>query len=274
VFATRPIATSRSLPSICRSPFAVRSVTVISSPEHDLDALGGQDIQHLFRHIGILAGHELATRFDDRHATAEAAVGLRHFDPDIASAQHDQVRRQVIEFQCFDVRECAGGFETRNIRDRSVRADIEDHLIAGEQARAAVVQGDLDGLWAGKATAAHDQFGAAALVGTEVECDLAIDHVLLAAAHLAHVDLDTRRQRTELRGVLYQMGDPRAPEFVLGRQAGNGGTRAADPAALHDGNLFAGMAQMPCKLLSALAAAEDYDIEVFGLRHDDTNPSV
>jgi hypothetical protein len=28
------------------------------------------------------------------------------------------------------------------------------------------------------------------------------------------------------------------------------------------------MAQMPCELLSALAAAEDYDIEVFALRHN------
>jgi len=31
---------------------------------------------------------------------------------------------------------------------------------------------------------------------------------------------------------------------------------------------------MPCEQLSALAAAEDDDIEVFGLRHDDTNPTA
>jgi hypothetical protein len=50
-----------------------------------------------------------------------------------------------------------------------------------------------------------------------VEFDLAIDHVLLAAAHLAHVGLNSGRQRAELRGVVDEMGDPRAPEFVLGR---------------------------------------------------------
>jgi hypothetical protein len=65
--------------------------------EQDLDALGGQDTQHLFRDIGILAAHQLPTRFDDRYSAAEAAVGLRHFGPDIASAQHDQVRRQIVE---------------------------------------------------------------------------------------------------------------------------------------------------------------------------------
>ena len=236
--------------------------------EQDFDAFGGQDALHLFGDIGILAAHELPARFDDRHATAEAAIGLRHFDADIAAAQHDQVRRQIVEFQRLDMGQRAGRFEARNIRNGGMRADIDDDLVAGEQAGAAIVQGDLDGLRADEAAAAHDEFGAAALVGAQVEFDLAIDHVLLAAAHLAHVGLDRVRHRAELRGVPDEMGDPRAPEFVLGRQAGDGGARAADPAALDDGNLFAGTAQMPGELLSALAAAEDDDVEVFGLRHD------
>jgi hypothetical protein len=99
----------------------------------------------------------------------------------------------------------------------------------------------------------------------QVEVDLAIDHILLAAAH-PHVDLHSGRQRTELRGVGLD-GRPAHSEFVLGRRAGMG-ARAADPAALHHGNLFAGTAEVPCEVLSALAAAEDDDIEVFGLRHD------
>jgi hypothetical protein len=70
------------------------------------------------------------------------------------------------------------------------------------------------------------------------------------------------------------MGNPRAPEFGLGRQASDGGARAADPAALYDGNFFAGMAEIPCKQLPALSAAKDHDIEVFGLRHNDSCPRM
>ena len=76
-------------------------------------------------------------------------------------------------------------------------------------------------------------------VGAKVKFDLTIDHVLLAAANLPHVGLDRIGQRAELRRVLDQVGDPGAPEFVLGRQTGDGGTGAADPATLHDGDRLA-----------------------------------
>jgi hypothetical protein len=59
--------------------------------------------------------------------------------------------------------------------------------------------------------------------------------------------------------------------LLITSHAGDGGARAADPAALHDGNLLARTAQMPCEQLSALAAAEDYDVNVFGLSHDHSN---
>ena len=148
-----------------------------------------------------------------------------------------------------------------------MRADIDDDLVAGQQTDSAVIQGDLDSLRADEAAAAHDQFGAAFLVSVQVECDLPVDHVLLAAAHLAHVGSDVIGQGAEMRGVAHQMGDPGAPEFVLGRQAGDGGAGTADPATLYHGDFLAGLAEMPREQLSTLAAAQDDDIEVFGLRH-------
>ena len=116
---------------------------------------------------------------------------------------------------------------------------------AGERAGATVVQRDLDGLWADEASAPHDELRAALLVGLEVNRDLALDHVLLAAENLAHVRPDLANQGAEFCGVSDDMGDTRAPQLVLGGHAGDRRTRAADPAALDDGDLLAGPGEVP-----------------------------
>jgi hypothetical protein len=100
-----------------------------------------------------------------------------------------------------------------------------------------------------------------------MEGDLAIDHVLLAAANLAHIGFHGISQCTELRSVPDEVSDPRTPEFILGREAGDCWTGAADPAALDDGDSLTGTAKVPCEQFSALPAAEDNDIEVFSFRH-------
>jgi len=46
---------------------------------------------HFVGDVGILAGHQLRTGLDYRHATAEAAISLGHFETDITTAEHDQM---------------------------------------------------------------------------------------------------------------------------------------------------------------------------------------
>ena len=116
-----------------------------------------------------------------------------------------------------------GGREARDVRNGGVRAQIEDDLGAGERAGATVVQRDLDGLWADEASAPHDELRAALLVGLEVNRDLALDHVLLAAENLAHVRRDLADQGPEFCGVSDNMGDARAPDLVLGGHAATEG---------------------------------------------------
>ena len=103
-------------------------------------------------------------------------------------------------------------------------ADIDDDFVADKKTRAAVIQGDLDRPGSDKSAAAHDQFSAARLIGAQVEFDFIIDHVLLAATYLAHVGSNRPRRSAEVLGIPDEMGEPRAPELVLGRQAGDGGT--------------------------------------------------
>ena len=92
-------------------------------------------LSDLFRHVGVLAPGELRSVLDDGHAAAEAAVGLRQFEADIAAAEHDQMRRQIVEFQRLDIRQRPGGIEAGNVWYRRMGSDIEEHLIAGQHAR-------------------------------------------------------------------------------------------------------------------------------------------
>jgi hypothetical protein len=148
-----------------------------------------------------------------------------------------------------------------------VRADIDHDLVAMKHALAAIKQRNLDRLRANEAAVAHDEFGAGLSVKTKVKVDLEFDHVLLAAPHLRHIDFYAIGDGTERRRVPNEMRHPGAPYLVLGGQACHGGAGATDPLPLHDGNLLAGLPQMPGKPLSALAAAEDDGVESFKLRH-------
>ena len=198
---------------------------------------------------------------------AEAAIGLRHFDAGIAAAKHDQMRRHVVEFERLDMGERVRVRQARNIRHSGMRADVDHDLVAGKHARAAFVQRDIDCLRADETATAHDKFGTCLLVGIQMQLDLAIDHVLLTASHPRHVGPDPIHDRAEAGRIPNEMRHPRAPDFVLGGQTRHGRAGAADPTALHDGNPFAGPPQMPGKVLSALAAPEDDDVENFRLGH-------
>src|SRR5205809_6723964 len=89
---------------------------------------------------------------------AKPAVGLRYFESDIAAAENDEMRRQIVEFEGFDVRQRARGREAGDIRDCGVRPDIEENPIAGQQPRAAVIELHLKRLRRDEAPARHDQF--------------------------------------------------------------------------------------------------------------------
>ena len=119
---------------------------------------------HFIGDVGILAAHQLRSRLDDRHAAPEATISLGQFETDIAGAKHDQMRRQVVELESLDVRERPGGLEAGNARNRRMRADIEEHLVARQHAGPAVIETAPQASSALQMAGPHDQFGAARLV--------------------------------------------------------------------------------------------------------------
>src|SRR5262249_28012281 len=62
----------------------------------------------------ILRAQELRGLLDDGPPPTEPPVCLRQFETDIASPEHDEVRRQVVEIQCLDVRERSGRLKAGN----------------------------------------------------------------------------------------------------------------------------------------------------------------
>jgi hypothetical protein len=93
----------------------------------------GQNALHLGRNVCVFPAHELIARFDDCDAAAETAIGLRHFDTDVTTAEHDKMGRHIIEFQRFYMRECPGCLKSGNVRDRCVRSDIDNSPFACQQ---------------------------------------------------------------------------------------------------------------------------------------------
>jgi hypothetical protein len=175
--------------------------------------------------------------------------------------------RRHVELERADVCQRFCRLETRNIRDRRMRADVDEHLLAREHAFASVVERHLEGLRRNEAARPPDELGAARPVGLEMERRLAFDHVAFAFAHLRHVDRERSRHGAERSRSLGEMRDPRAPDLVLARQACHGRAGAADPLALDDSDAPAFLRQMPGQQLAALAAAKDENVEVFGLGH-------
>ena len=108
--------------------------------QHEPDAFLTQNAVHRLGDVRVLPADDLRRRLDHRHLAAEAAVGLRQFQSDIAGAEHDQVRGCIVQVQCLDMRERPRFGEAGNARYRRMRTDIDEDLVAGQPPRAAVVE--------------------------------------------------------------------------------------------------------------------------------------
>src|SRR5262249_26377313 len=237
-----------------------------------LDAFVTEDPLHLIRDVGILPAHQLRPGLDDRRAAAETKVSLRQFEADIAAPKHDQMRRQVIEFESLDVGERPGSLKTGNGWNCRMRSDAEENPIAGQHARPAVIETRLQRSRRHKAPGPHDQLGAGHLVVLQMQVDPPVDHPALSLAdRLADrrtVGREGAGYHAEVRALARQMRDPRAPNLVLAGQAGDVGAGAADPPALDDGSPPPRLRHVPSQQLAALSAAKDQHVKLFRSRHD------
>ena len=172
---------------------------------------------------------------DDGHVAAKPPTGLRQFEAGISAADHDQMRRHVVEFERLDMGHWLGSLHAWNARNGGVGADIEEDPLAGQQAHAAVVETHFERLRRHKAPAPHDQFRAARGVVPQMLRHLVRNHVAFALADRRHVDGDRTGRDAVLRGMTDQMGDLGAADLILARHAGDIRTGAANPPPLDHG---------------------------------------
>src|SRR5262245_60938560 len=177
------------------------------------------------------------------------------------------MRRQIVELERLDVRERAGGLEAWHRRNRRVCADVDEHPIADQHARAAIVEAHLQRLRGHEPARTHDELHAALGVIPKMRGDLRMDHLALALTYRHHVDCDASRLRAVLGAAAHQRCDLRALDLVLAGQAVDVGTGAPDPTALHDGRPSTRARHVPREEFAARAAAENQDLESFHLRH-------
>ena len=111
-------------------------------------------------------------------------------------------------------------------------SEVEEHALALQHARAAVAQSHLQRFRLDEPPVAHDQLGTALVIQFQMQGDQALDHLALALAHLGHVHRDGARDDAELRGMVQQVGDFCAPDFVLAGEAIDIRARPADVTPL------------------------------------------
>ncbi len=231
------------------------------------DTFVAQHRQDRGRDVAIFPSGELWSHLDDRHTAAEAAIGLGQFQSDIAAADDEQVVGQPIELERLDIGERLCRRKAGNLRDHGVRPEIENHPMAGQHARAAIVQAHLDGLRRDEPARTHDQLGAARLVLVEVHGDQPVDHVALARQHSVHVDGDGTDHHSKPIGVVNQIGDFCAPNLVLTGEAIGVRTGTANQFALNYRGAMSQLGHVPGQKFAAFATSEHEHLELLRLGH-------
>ncbi len=97
--------------------------------------------------------------------------------------------------------------------------------------------------------------------------DLGLDHLSLAIADHRHVDGNWAGGHAVLGGVVHEMRGLSGPDLVLARHAGDVGTGAADPFALHHGGSAPGLRHMPGDQLATRSTAENQNFILLRLGH-------
>src|SRR6266566_6070924 len=91
------------------------------------------------------------------HPAAEAAHGLGQLEPNIATTQDEEMFRNALQIQCFDMGQGVRFGKTRNWTDARTGPRVDDDPLPVKKAHEAIGRGNLDGFWTHKASGAHDQ---------------------------------------------------------------------------------------------------------------------
>ena len=213
------------------------------------------------RNVGIFSGGDLAAALDHGYRRSEAAQGLREFEANVSSTQHDHVFRQTVEIESFDVSHGFCGRKARNIRHGGARSKVKKDPITRDRPAASVVKVHLNRLRSHEPGFSSNQFRSGRLEAIEMKLNLALHHLSLAVQDALHIRRHWSSLDAVFRAVTSEPIRFRAANHVLAGQARNVRTRSADVFPLHDGRAVARLRHIPRQVLSGLSTSDNKDFD-------------
>ena len=98
-------------------------------PEQELDPLCSEHRLERLRYVRILAIEEVRSALHDRHRRPEAAEHLRELAADVAAAEDDEVRRELIQLHDAVVVEPGDPLDALDRRRDGASAHVDDHHV-------------------------------------------------------------------------------------------------------------------------------------------------
>ena len=170
--------------------------------------------------------------------SSEAAIRLRDLNPDVSTSENEQVCGCVVQLQRLDVSHRVvphqfpeGRAPTDDTDIMTISSPLRTRLPPPLRSTSIVLVNEV--------STAHDQFGAACLIGIEVKRDFALNHVRFYVCEPPRRRTSTPPVGSDLRRILDHMRDLSAPQssFLLGRQA-TAGHEPPTPTSFYDSDLF------------------------------------
>ena len=125
-----------------------------------------------FSHVVIFVVRQAVVTIDHGHVTAEAAHRLRQFEPNVSTANYDEMLWYLIKFQRLDMRQRLRLRKTRNWVQPRSRAGADDDFGSAETTRFSIGQDDFEGSGPDEAPRPHDQLPSALRVFVAMELDI------------------------------------------------------------------------------------------------------
>src|ERR1700679_819189 len=162
--------------------------------------------------------------------------------------------------------------QTRNGRNRRVRAEIQKDAFGRDRPLSTIVESHRQRLWPCEPRRPHDQCSAGRFVLVHMNRDQRLHHLPLAPSHAFHINRDRSRHRPEILRMTRKVRDLGAPYLVLCPKAVHVGARSTNPPPLDDHGLLARLRQVPREIFSALASADNYILTMFSVHKDLPKP--
>jgi hypothetical protein len=197
----------------------------------------------------------------DGDLAAEAAEHLAELEPDVAAAQHQQVRGQLIQLHDRAGIEARRVLEAGDVQPRGARARVDADDLAAHQPHLASRAADLERARADEPRFAADERDARRLEPALAARAEPLDDLLLAQSHVREVHRDRAGTHAVVGRAAREVCDAGARDHGLGGRAPDVDAGPADVRALDQRGSPAGTGERGGERAARLSRPDDDGVE-------------